>query len=170
MTTAEKPAPPTAAEIEEVASEMIQLKGEIELEAAAAKKIIDPKLQRLDQLKTKAKTWLEQFGSAHAEKSRLLHGIALEIMGTFGTSTSIDAGAVETLRLALVKAKKTRVLKKLFKCVERWELVANWTEVLRSVKLSDRFTALAVKCQVTTPRTPTITPREREKKEPAPAA
>jgi putative Mn2+ efflux pump MntP len=37
---------------------------------------------------------VEEFGSAHAEKSKLLHGITHEILATFGLSTSIDAAAV----------------------------------------------------------------------------
>jgi hypothetical protein len=38
---------------------------------------------------------VEEFGSTHADKSKLLHGIHYEIMATFGLSTSIDAAAVE---------------------------------------------------------------------------
>jgi hypothetical protein len=162
MTTSEK-TPPTAAEIESTAKEMLDLKGAMELEAAASLKIIEPKKKRFDELKLQAEQWLRDFGSAHAEKSRILHGIKFEILGTFGTSTSIDAAAVEILRLALLKAKNARLVKKLFNRVVRWELVPNWTESLRSVKLPAKIASLVAQCEVKRTKTPIITPRERAK-------
>jgi hypothetical protein len=38
---------------------------------------------------------VEEFGSTHAEKSKLLHGLEYEIIATFGISTSIDATAAK---------------------------------------------------------------------------
>jgi hypothetical protein len=43
---------------------------------------------------------MRDFGSSHAEKSKLLHGITQEMMVTFGSAVSIDAAAVERFRLA----------------------------------------------------------------------
>jgi len=36
---------------------------------------------------------VEEFSSAHAEKSKLLHGITHEILATFGVSTSISSAS-----------------------------------------------------------------------------
>lgn len=160
MSTAEK-SPPSSIEVENLAQEMLDLKGKISTVQAKATEEIKPIAKRLGELATQAETWLVAFGSAHAEKSRLLHGVTLEIMGTFGTSTSIDAAAVEVFRQALVKAHQARLLKKIFRKVIRWELLPNWGETIRGVKLPAKLAALYAACQVTKPRTPTITPREK---------
>jgi hypothetical protein len=51
---------------------------------------------------------VEEFSSAHADKSKLLHGIQYEIMGTFGVTTRIDAAAAERFAQALRIAKNRR--------------------------------------------------------------
>ncbi len=38
---------------------------------------------------------VKKYGSQHAEKSKLLHGLAWELMGTFGQSTTQDAAAIQ---------------------------------------------------------------------------
>lgn len=163
MTTPEKK-PPSAEEIERLAGEMIDLKGQISTIEQEAKDEIKPLAIKLTSLSARAEAWLREFGSAHAEKSRMLHGVLYEIMGTFGTSTSIDAAAVEVFRQALVKAGKARLLKKLFRKVIRWELMPNWAETVRGAgKLPAKLAALYAQCEIKTARTPTITPREREK-------
>src|SRR5213593_2300006 len=50
---------------------------------------------------------VEEYGSAHAKKSKLLHGIQFEIIATLGMSTSIDAAAAERFAIALRDAKQT---------------------------------------------------------------
>ena len=44
---------------------------------------------------------VDEFGAAHAEKSKILHGLQYEMVGTFGASTSIDAAAVQRFATAL---------------------------------------------------------------------
>ena len=163
MTTPEKTSPPSNGEIEDLAQEMIELKGKIADKLAQVSTETAPLVKQLKDLTDRAEKWLRQYGSAHAEKSRLLHGLTFEILGTFGQSTSIDNAAVEIFRLALVKAGKSQLLRKIFKKVVRWELLANWGEVLKAEKLPAKLTALYANCQVTKDRAPTITPRERAK-------
>ena len=160
MTTPEK-TPPTPSDVEQLAQEMLELKGKISMIQERAIEETKPLLEKLVQLTARAEKWLREFGSAHAEKSRMLHGIKLEIMGTFGTSSSIDAAAVETFRLALVKAHQSGVLKKIFRKVIRWELLPNWAETIRTMKLPPKLVRLYAACQVTEPRTPRIVPREK---------
>jgi hypothetical protein len=161
MTTAEKTTPPVAIEVETLAQEMIELRGKISTISANADREIEPLAKQLRELTVQAHDWLIKFGSAHAEKSRLLHGVTLEIMGTFGTSTSIDAAAVEIFRQALVKAHQARLLKKIFRKVIRWELLPNWAEAIRGMKLPAKLSALYAAFQVSKPRAPTIVPREK---------
>jgi uncharacterized protein YaaN involved in tellurite resistance len=160
MTSPEK-TPPTAPEVEQLAQEMLELRGKISEISSQADVEIEPLSKKLRELATRAEDWLVKFGSAHAEKSRMLHGVKLEIMGTFGTSTSIDAAAVEVFRQALVQAHQSKLLKKIFRKVIRWELMPNWAETIRGMKLPAKLTALYAACQVTKPRAPTITPREK---------
>jgi hypothetical protein len=104
---------------------------------------------------------VRNFGSVHAEKSKLLHGIVWEMMATFGQSTSQDAAAVERLRLALVKAKKARLLKILFAKEVRWTLRTQAMTVIKSEKLTPKLMSLVLQCADTKDRTPTLDVREK---------
>ena len=159
--------PPSPAEVESLAEEMVSLKGKIAEISAKALAETEPHVKRLDELKTLAEDWIRKFGSAHAEKSKILRGILYEIMGTFGTSMSIDAAAVETFRLALVKAKQARLLKKIFEKAVRFDLKPGHAEIIQGVKLKDKLLALYARCTVSTPRTPVITPRLKKEEKAA---
>jgi hypothetical protein len=157
--------PPSPAEVESLAQEMVELKGKIADIEAKAKADAEPHLKRLNELKTLAEEWIRKFGSAHAEKSKLLRGILYEIMGTFGMSTSIDASAVEAFRLALVKAKQARLLRKIFEKTVRFDLKPDYASIIQGVQLKPKLLALYARCSVSTPRTPVITPRlQKEEK------
>lgn len=155
--------PPSHAEVDALAKEMVDLKGEIELEAAASAKVIAPKQERLGELKLRAEAWIRKHGSAHADKSKLLHGILYEIMGTFGMSTTFDGAAVELFRRALGKAKQARLLKRMFTKSIRYDLQPDSAEVVKGAKLTPKLQGLWAKCLVMTPRTPQITPRLKKK-------
>jgi hypothetical protein len=151
--------PPSPAEVEALAEEMVQLKAkvaEITLDATAK---ATTHIQRLEELKATATDWIRRFGSAHAEKSKLLHGVLYEIMGTFGMSTSIDAAAVEAFRLALVRAGQAKLLRSIFDKSVRFDLKPGYAEIIKGVKLKPRLLALYARCSVSTPKTPVITPR-----------
>jgi septum formation topological specificity factor MinE len=106
---------------------------------------------------------VRKFGGVHREKSKLLHGIVWEMMATFGQSTSQDAAAVERLRLALVKAKKARILKKLFTKQISWRFNSDASEVIKGEKLTPKQMALVLQCFDTEDRTPTLDVREKKK-------
>jgi hypothetical protein len=103
---------------------------------------------------------VEEFGSAHADKSKLLHGIRYEIMATFGTSTSIDAAAVERFASALRLAKQTHLLTRIIEQNIRCTLAPDASSVIRSVALPKPLLTLFAQCQVTKPRTPTLKVRQ----------
>lgn len=155
--------PPSSAEVEAVAEEMISLKGKIASIEAKANEEARPHMVRLAALKMLAEAWLRKHGSAHSEKSKLLHGLTYEIMGTFGMSMSIDAAAVELFRQALVKAKLGKLLRKLFKKTVRFEFNAEAAALFKGDKLKPKLAALWAKCLVPTPKTAVITPREKKK-------
>lgn len=100
--------------------------------------------------------WVRHFGSSHAEKSKILHGILWEMMATFGQASTQDAAAVERLRLALVKAKKARLLKKLFIKETRWKFNSGAMEVIKGEKLSAPQMSLVLQCFDTQDRTPRL--------------
>lgn len=151
--------PPSAAEVESVAEEMVTLKGKISEIQSQAEKDAAPHAQRLDDLKILATGWLRSFGSAHAEKSKLLHGVLYEIMGTFGMSTSIDAAAVEAFRLGLVRAGQAELLRRVFAKTVRFDLKADYAQIIQGVKLKPKLLALYAHCSVSSAKTPVITPR-----------
>jgi hypothetical protein len=162
MATAEKILIPFApAEVDALAQEYQNIEtviADIKLEANEKMK---PHLDRRLELEDLFLAGLRNFGSAHASKSKLLHGNSFEIMGTFGMSSSIDSAAVQTFRLALVKAKLTRLLKRIFDRTERWDLRWDAGEVIRSVQLPPKLLALYSQCNVTRERTPTLVVRPK---------
>jgi hypothetical protein len=121
----------------------------------AAKPVADLKVELIDLVR--------EFGGAHAEKSKILHGIAWELMATFGQSMQQDAAAIDRLREALKKAKKARLLKKLFQQDIRWTFKAASVEVVKREKLSPTLMRRLLLCFVPTDRTPTLDVREKKK-------
>ena len=105
---------------------------------------------------------VRDFGSAHAEKSKLLHGAVYEMMATFGMSSSTDAAAVEKFRQALVKAKQARLLKRIFQKTTRWDLSPEAGLVIRDTKLSKSLLALYSQCSVSKPKSPVLEVRKKK--------
>jgi hypothetical protein len=99
---------------------------------------------------------VEEFGSSHAEKSKLLHGITHEILATFGASTSIDAAAVERFAQALHIAKQTKILNRIFDQTTRYTLRPDAGSIIRAAALPKAQLALFAQCQVSRARTPTL--------------
>ena len=151
------PSPPSPAKIDELAKEYSAVKDEL-LQANLAATAIG---QRLDEKANYLREIVKQFGSSHAQKSKILHGIKSEIMVSYGGSTTTDAVAVEQFRLALVKAKKARLLRAIFEKTIRWTLQPQASEIIRGSELSDRLRGLAALCQVYSPKTPSVTVRAK---------
>src|SRR5271156_5773758 len=108
---AAKPAPKLVAlsptEVEELAAEYRGIEAKMVAIEIEANEKLKPLTSRNDQIWDVLVAQVRKFGSQHAEKSKLLHGLALEVMVTFGSSSTIDAADVELFRLALVKAKQS---------------------------------------------------------------
>ena len=115
----------------------------------------------METIKAQCVTLVIKFGSAHAQKSKLLHGLKWEIVGTFGSSTSIDAAAVERLRLHLVENKKTRLLKRLFEATTRWALKSTARAEILKPDIDDEIRASFSLCEVTKDNSPSITVRQK---------
>lgn len=148
---------PTPAQIDDKAGEYDALKDKLVKATLAAKEAAVP----LDKLKKELIDMVRDFGSAHAEKSKLLHGITREMMVTFGSSVSIDATAVERFRLALVKANQARLLKKLFLQDVRWSLSPEAPAIIKGEKLSQPLLALYSEVEVINPKSPSLQVREK---------
>lgn len=166
MSSPAKIAPPTPAEVEALALEYHAIEEKI---AELNKKYIEdlaPHNQRQGELRELLITQVREYGSVHGEKSKLLHGLDWEVMGTFGSSTSLDGAAVETFRLALVEEKKSRLLKKVFDKVIRWTLADSAGSFLRTEheagKFPDRLYALFARCSVPKELTPRLQVRPKK--------
>jgi hypothetical protein len=153
-----KPAP-SPAEIDLKAIEY----NDLEAELIAAKEAVPIAAKPVAEMKAELIDLVRDFGGAHAEKSKLLHGIAWEMMATFGQSMTQDAAAIDRLRMALKKAKKARLLKKLFKQDIRWTFQAASAEIVKREKLSPTLMQKLLLCFVPTDRTPTLDVREKKK-------
>src|SRR5579863_9541642 len=112
--------------VDEFALEFDRLDRELVKAQEAAKEAAKP----VAVLKGELIELVDKFGGPHMKASKLLHGIAWEMMGTFGSGLSQDSAAVERLRAALKKAGKTRLLKKLFTQDIRWTFSSNAMEIV----------------------------------------
>jgi hypothetical protein len=162
-----KAAPPLPVEVEQLAKEYRKLEKKI---AGIAKKASDqsaPHRKRLDELWDQLLGQVREFGSVHAEKSKLLYGVKLEVMATFKSSTAIDAAAVENFRLALVEADQPRVLSHVFEKSIHWTLLPEAATFLRKEhdegNFPDSLFVLYARCSVPKEISPTLVVRERTK-------
>ena len=144
--------PPTAVDIDRLAVQFLELEQKVDDAYKIATALDAPH----EKMKEELIDLVEEFGSAHAEKSKLLHGITHEILATFGVSTSIDAAAVERFAQALRIAKQTKLLSRIFEQTTRYTLRPDAGSIIRAVALPKAQLALFSQCQVTKPRTPTL--------------
>lgn len=164
MSTAAKAAP-TPAEVETLAREYHQLEEKIAGIKKKAAEDLAPHAKRLDELWEALVPQVKEFGSVHAEKSKLLHGLEWEVMATFKSTTVMDAAAVDTFREALQKEKKTRLFKRVFQKAIRWTLADTAGAFLRDEheggRFPDRLYALFARCSVPKELTPTLVVRPK---------
>jgi hypothetical protein len=152
-----KPAP-SPAEIDLKAIEYKDLEEKLEVLKAQVPIAAKP----LNDLKAELIEMVRHSGGVHAEKSKILYGIVWELMATFGQSMTQDAAAIERFRLALKKAKKVRLLKKLFTQDIRWTFKAASAEVVKREKLSPALMTRLLLCLVPSDRTPTLDVRKKK--------
>lgn len=124
---------PTPAEVDEKAREFNRLKDALDQATEVAKLSCVP----LVALKQELIELVRDFGSPHAEKSKLLHGIKQEILITVSSSISIDAAAVERFRLALLESDRSRLLKRIFQQDVRWTMSPEAAVIIKGAKLSN---------------------------------
>jgi len=144
--------PPTAVDIDRLAVQFLDLEQKTDEAYKIAASLDGPH----EEMKEELIELVEAFGSSHAEKSKLLHGVTYEIVATFGVSTSIDAAAVERFAQALRIAKQTKILNRIFEQTTRYTLRPDAGSIIRAVALPKAQLALFSQCQVTKPRTPTL--------------
>lgn len=166
MSTPAKAAP-TPAQVEALALEYHNLEEKIAGLEKKAKDDLAPHKKRLDELWDELVPQVKDFGSAHGEKSKLLHGLQWEVMGTFGSTTVIDGAAVETFRVAMLAEKKSasKIVKRIFSKAIRWTLADTAGAFLRAEheagKFPDRLYALFARCSVPKELTPKLAVRPK---------
>ena len=158
---------PTAVEVDALALKWEELQAKVlqaEVEYREALKTVTPQIA---PMKEDLVGLVREFGSAHAEKSKRLNGVQWFLQATFGTSHTLDGAAVERFRLALVRAKQTRLLKRIFSKTIRWDLSPESDAIIRGSDLAKPLLALYSQCDVPKAKTPVL---KVEKKEAAPAS
>jgi len=154
----EKAVAPNPAEVDQIAIRYVAAKAKV-LEAMLAQRAAQKDLETIAE---NCIAEVRQFGSAHATKSKLLHGLKWELMATFGSSTSIDAAAVEQLRIHLQETKQTRLLKRMFESVTRWSLKSTARAEILKPDVSDEVRAKFAVCEVTKDRSPSLEARKKQ--------
>jgi hypothetical protein len=136
---------------------------ELEKALTEAKKKSDDARKALAKCEDFLVNLVKTHGGPHATKSLILHGIVWEMVATFGQYTTQDAAAVERFRLALVKAKKTRLLKKIFSADTRYTMKASAAEIVKTEKLTPTLMSLLLLCSVTQDKKPALDVRQKKK-------
>jgi hypothetical protein len=148
---------PSPAQVDAKAEQYRRLKSALDEATQEAKRQCMP----LAQLKEELVQLVRDFGSAHKEKSHLLHGITFEMMATFGSAVTIDAAAVERFRLALLESNQSRLLKRVFQKDERWTMSPQAATIIKGEKLSDALLAIFSQCEVVKQKSPSLVVREK---------
>lgn len=150
---------PTPAEVDKRAEDFREMTLELEKasqEVRVFQALLAEKQSALIEL-------VKNCGGPHAQKSKILHGVVWEMVATFSQYTTQDAAAIERFRLALVRAKKTKLLKRIFQADTRWTMKASAAELVRNEKLTPTLMALLLQCSVTQDRKPSLDVRQKKK-------
>jgi hypothetical protein len=151
---------PLPAEIDERAEAFHKLEEEL----IAAKKTAKDAQEKVSAKELELIELVRACGSPHHEKSKILHGILWEMMATFAQYRTLDGAAVDRFRNALVEAKQTRILKKIFRQDIRWTIEASGLdEVVKTGKLSAKLMSLLLQCTVTQDKKPSLDVRLKKK-------
>lgn len=125
---------PKPADVDEFALAFHALEKKL-IEAKAAVKAAE---EPIEPLKLELIDLVRKFGGAHEKKSKLLLGVLWEMMGTFGSTSTIDSNAVERLRLDLEKKKQSDLFSALFVPDNRWTFQAETAMTLLKTKAKER--------------------------------
>ena len=118
---------PSPAEVDELALEFSRLESRV----SEAYRVADELDQPREAFEERLVLLVEEWGSPHATKSKLLTGASSELLATFGSTRSIDAAAVEAFRVTLKTAGQTRILAKIFEQCVSWRLVEGSDGIIR---------------------------------------
>lgn len=153
--------PPAPAEIDELAKEHCELEEQIAGIRLEAEKEIKPLKDRLAPIADRLKAWSESFGGAHATKSRLLTGLAFEVMTTVSSSTSLDQAGAGVFLEACKKAGQTRIFNKLFETLTVYRTLPTADQVARA-ELPARLAVAFMRCFITKSNAPRMEVRPRK--------
>lgn len=156
-----EPKLPTPAEIDEAAKEYCKLDQEIANLRAETSTKIAPLMERQKPLEEKLKAWADQFGGAHATKSKLLTGLAYEVMTTVSSSTSLDQAAAGVFLDACKKAGVSRIFSRLFETLTMYRSRPEADQVARK-ELPTRLAVAFMRCFITKTNAPRMEVRLRK--------
>jgi hypothetical protein len=143
---------PSPAEVDELVLEFSRLESRVSEAYRVAEELDRPR----EAFEERLILLVEEWGSPHATKSKLLTGASSELLATFGSTRSIDAAAVEVFRVTLKAAGQTRILAKIFEQCVSWRLVDGSDGIIRGEQLSDKLQAAYARCFTEKLRTPSL--------------
>jgi hypothetical protein len=155
---------PTPARVDELALEHNSLDSKLdEIQAEADKQAKEPR-EKLSKLVAELKELVDEFGSQHEKKSKLLHGIEWEMMLTASSSISVDNAAVERMvGWAKGDKKKKEIIESLFTPVTRWDLTPNASVIVQAPGIPTQAKKLFAACLIVTPSQPRFKVRPTKK-------
>lgn len=148
---------PSPTQVDELAKEYRALEDKFLKATLAMQEAMKP----LAEKKKELIALVRESGTAHREKSWLLHGIGFEIMGTFSQRVSLDGVAVDKFREAAKAELTKKQFFQIFEMVITYRPLATAAEFVRTSKLSRKLKALHDACQVIKDNSPTLVVREK---------
>jgi hypothetical protein len=147
---------PSPVQVDELALQHNELKEKIENILAKAKEDTKDSAEELVKLVGELRVLVDQFGSAHAKKSKLLNGIDWEMMLTKTSTTSLNGASVERMKAwAGTDKRKLAVFDSLFVGTMRWDLTPTATALIQSPTIplgAKRLFSACLKIEPNTPR------------------
>lgn len=166
--TAEPPKQLKPEALDALAAEYLALDKEVEDEVAALKKKLEPKTDRMEELRPKFLAQCVAYGSPHEKKSKLLSGLDYEVMTTQSSSSSLDQAAIGTFRERCERLDRVTLFDELFEQVSEYRSRPGSAEVVRrSVGdlMTGRLAIAFLKCTIVKnnpPRLAAVRPRTKE--------
>lgn len=149
---------PRPDEVDRIAAHYIVLRDKADQALQAAVAATAP----VEKLRGMLVSLVTKHGSRHADKSKILHGVKFELVGTFGTSRTLDKAAVLRFQEACIKAKHGLVFRKVFTAEVGYRVASKAAEYIRGWKLPTRLIAMFAACEVVTQLSPRLQVRPKK--------
>jgi hypothetical protein len=141
--------------IDQLAQEYVELRDAVD----KATQIVLERQEPANKMREILIMLVSEHGSLHAAKSKLLRGMKYELMATYGSTTSLDAAAIETFRAACLKNGQKSIVDRIFDTSVRYTISPEGRALAQMLPL--KLLGMFAKCEVSKPKTPVLVVREK---------